>query len=619
MVTGGDTASAHTLIGDPAPSGPCSSASPNVAVRVPAPTYCLMTQPDDTKVKLTWDLAAGKSFFVYYGTAQDILKATKFVDATGMDVTVTGLINGTKYYFWLVAGKFPNVVSNIATATPVTVPEAPTGLTATAGNTQVSLSWTAPRSDGGSRISGYVIYKGTSPGAETGSSVNGSLITATSYTVTGLTNGTTYYFTVTAVNRIGAGPASSEAPATLVTTPGAPTGLTATPGNAQVALSWAAPASNGGSAVTGYDLYVGTTADLNGSTPIARVTSTVVTVTRLTNGTTYYFKVAAVNRIGAGAASSEAQATLVTTPGAPTGLTATPGNAQVTLSWAAPASGDAPISGYLIYQGNSPGREVRNPINGSLVTATSYTVTGLTNGTTYYFRVIAVNTAGQGLSSAEALATLRPIVSSSAPATNPTSSTTTPPATHQKSASTTVLGAAAPIWLTATPGNTQVRLSWTAPASDGGSSAIGYKVYLATHPGMQAGAAIGTTKSTDATVAGLANGTAYYFMVAEVDAAGNESLLSAQVSAEPTSGPTVPMSMPGPPKQLIALLAAAGAMAVAGALTLIARHRRRFRSRRAAHSARSREQMAMAQDVRAVPETFRVDAVKVDGQLTPGE
>ena len=87
-----------------------------------------------------------------------------------------------------------------------------------------------------------------------------------------------------------------------VTVPGAPTGLTATRGNTQVTLSWAAPASDGGSPVTGYDIYVGTTADLSGNAPVARVTGTVITVTNLINGTRYYFGVTAVNRVGEGPA-----------------------------------------------------------------------------------------------------------------------------------------------------------------------------------------------------------------------------------------------------------------------------------------------------------------------------
>jgi fibronectin type 3 domain-containing protein len=786
-IAAGGTAGAGALIADPSPSGSCSSPPVQVPVKAaataPAPMYCLNASPDDMKVHLTWDPAApvNRKPAIYYGTSRNILEFTGYVDVTGTgdtvsDATVSGLTNGTMYYFWIVEDKFPHVVSNMVSAIPVTKPGAPTGLTATAenaqltvswtapgstggsqitgyyvyavttgdfngsapvakpegttvtlphlvngttyylrvtavnragegppsnevqavpltvpgapteltataGNAGVTLSWTAPGSTGGSQLSGYVIYKGTSPGGETGTPVNGSPITATSYDVTGLANGTTYYFTVTAVNGAGEGQASNEALATPVTTPGAPTWLAVTPGNAQATLSWAAPASDGGSKVTGYDLYVGTTAGLSGSTPIARVTSTVVTVTGLVNGTTYYVKVTAVNRIGVGPASTEMPVLPLTVPGAPTRLVATPGNAQATLSWAAPASGGAAISGYLIYQGTSPRHETRKPVNGLPINGTSYTVTGLANGTTYYFRVTAVNTAGEGPSSAEVSLTLQPIVSSSDPPASPTSSattptssattptssattptssattptssattptssattptssattptssattptssattptststptsgtTTTPTASAQSSAGTNDRGSAAPTGLTATPGNAQVHLSWIAAAPDGGSAAAGYRIYLASRPGMQAGGAIGTTKGTDVTVARLANGTTYYFMVTAVGPAGDESPFSAQVAAEPRAGVVVPVTPAGPSKSLIALLAAAGAMAVAGALTWITRHRRPSPSRKPAHSARSGEQAAMVQDVRAVPDTARPDMVSV--------
>ena len=122
----GSTAGADTLIVAPSPSPTCPP-------QVPAPPYCLNAHPDDTKVQLVWFPAAKKGFGVYYGTDQSIRKATKFGDAIGTDATVTDLINGTTYYFWLVEGKSPNAVSNRASATPVTVPGAPTGLTATRG------------------------------------------------------------------------------------------------------------------------------------------------------------------------------------------------------------------------------------------------------------------------------------------------------------------------------------------------------------------------------------------------------------------------------------------------------------------------------------------------------
>ena len=120
-------------------------------------------------------------------------------------------------------------------------------------------------------------------------------------------------------------------------------------------------------------------------------------MTGLVNGSTYYFRVTAVNRVGQGQRSNEAKAVPVGAPGAPTGLAAAPGDGQVTLSWAAPGSGGAPISGYNVYYATSPDGEAVTPVNrGSLVTATGHMVTGLVNGSTYYFRVTAVTRVGQG-------------------------------------------------------------------------------------------------------------------------------------------------------------------------------------------------------------------------------
>ena len=133
-------------------------------------------------------------------------------------------------------------------------------------------------------------------------------------------------------------------------------------------------------------------------------------MTGLANGTTYYFTVAAVNGVGEGPASAEVQAVPVTVPGAPAGLTATPGDWPGDLVVdRARVRGGAPITGYNVYQGTSPGGETGAPVNGaSLVTATSTTVTGLDNGTTYYFRVTAVNRVGQGPASAESRRSRRP-------------------------------------------------------------------------------------------------------------------------------------------------------------------------------------------------------------------
>jgi len=184
-------------------------------------------------------------------------------------------------------------------------PSAPQNLAAHPGNSQVSLSWTAPANNGSSPITNYCIYMGASPGAETLLATIGNV---TTYNATGLTNGQTYYFMVAAENAAGAGPNATGTNAAPRTVPLAPTGLAATYGNAQVSLTWNAPLSNGGSPITKYTIYIGIST--GAETLLATIGNvTTYTVTGLTNGQTYYFTVSATNDAGEGAQSSEALAT----------------------------------------------------------------------------------------------------------------------------------------------------------------------------------------------------------------------------------------------------------------------------------------------------------------------
>jgi Fibronectin type III domain len=189
----------------------------------------------------------------------------------------------------------------IGAAAPV-APSAPQSLAATAGSGSVSLTWTPPASNGGAAITGYNVYRGTSAGGESAAPI-ATNVAGTSFTDTGLTNGTTYYYKVAAVNSAGVSPQSNEASATPVavqaTVPSPPQSLTANAGNGSVNLSWAAPASNGGSPITGYNVYRGTSAGGEAATPIAtNVTGTNFNDTSTNNGTTYYYTVAAVNAVG---------------------------------------------------------------------------------------------------------------------------------------------------------------------------------------------------------------------------------------------------------------------------------------------------------------------------------
>lgn len=279
--------------------------------------------------------------------------------------------------------------------TPVTAPAAPV-LTATTGSGGVGLSWTVPN-DGGSAITSYQISRATASGAE--SLLTTLPATATSYTDSGVTGGTTYYYRVAAVNAIGVGDLSNEAAATPATTPAAPAATAADAGNGSVALSWAAPA-DGGSPVTGYQISRGLTP--GAETPYMSVSSATSFVdSAVSVGTTYYYKVAATNAVGTGAPSSEAAATPTTVPSAPT-LSASAGKAQVSLSWTTPSSGGAPISGWGIYRATSTGGE---QLIQTISSGTSYVDNTVTGGSTYYYEVAAVNRNGTGALSAEASAT----------------------------------------------------------------------------------------------------------------------------------------------------------------------------------------------------------------------
>ncbi|GIO14823.1 hypothetical protein J19TS2_43780 [Cohnella xylanilytica] len=370
-----------------------------------------------------------------------------------------------------------------------TLPGAPTDVTAVAGDGEATVSFTPPASDGGSAITGYTVT--SSPGGFTASG------TSSPIKVTGLTNGTSYTFAVTATNGIGTGaasaPSNSVTPKAPATVPGAPTDVMAVAGDGEAMISFTPPASDGGSAITGYTV----TSSPDGLT--ATGTSTSIKVTGLTNGTPYTFTVTATNGVGTGAASAPSNSVTpmapATVPGAPTDVTAAAGDGEATISFTPPASdGGRTITGYTVTSspGGFTGTGTSSPIK----------VTGLTNGTSYTFTVTATNGVGTGAASAPSNS-----VTPKAPATVP----------------------GAPTGVRAAAGNGKATISFTPPASDGGSEITGYTV--TSSPGGIT--AVGTTSPI--TVTGLKNGTTYTFTVAATNGVGTGPASAASNGVRPTA------------------------------------------------------------------------------------
>lgn len=185
------------------------------------------------------------------------------------------------------------------------------------------------------------------------------------------------------------------------TAPAAPGSVSAAPGDGQATITWAAPSGT----VTGYNLYRAATPGAEGTTPYkAGLSGTSVTDTGLTNGATYYYKVSAVNSVGVSPQSSEVSAKPAaaggSAPSAPGNVSAASGDGQATLTWAAPSG---IVTGYNLYRATASGAEGSAPYKMGL-TGTSFVDTGVTNGTTYYYTVAAVNSSGVSRQSSEVFA-----------------------------------------------------------------------------------------------------------------------------------------------------------------------------------------------------------------------
>jgi hypothetical protein len=258
-------------------------------------------------------------------------------------------------------------------------PSSPTNVSATGGNGQATVTWSAA-SPNGSPVTGYVVT--ASPGGN--SVVVGAA--ATSATVGGLTNGIVYTFTVRAQSAAGdsapSTPSNSVTPAPTV--PGVPPNVQAIRGNQQVTVVWNAAPSNG-SPITKYTVHVspgGLTVD---------TAATIAVIGGLTNGVAYTFTVTASSAAGTGAPSAPVTAVPAAVPSPPTNVHGTAGNGVATVAWNAPAANGSPITKYTVTA--SPGG-AQVSVAGTKTSATLSLPVG-----TYTFTVVATNAVGNSTAS----------------------------------------------------------------------------------------------------------------------------------------------------------------------------------------------------------------------------
>ncbi len=467
-----------------APSAP-SSSTPTDLTPPAVPTGLVATRGDG-RVTLSWT-ANTESDLASYRVLRDGVEVATVTGSTGyLDA---GLVNDRTYAYALVSvdveGNRSAASSPAVPATPtdLTPPAMPTGFTGTSGDGQVTLTWTA-NTDGD--LAGYVLRR---------DGVDVASLSGTSYTDTGLVNDRVYRYTLVAFD--GHANRSAESPAVTLTptdlsAPAVPTGLAATSGDGQVVLTWTA---NTESDLAGYVLR-------RDGVDVAAVTGTSYTDTGLVNGTTYSYTLVAVdthgNRSAASSPSVSATPTDQTAPEAPTGLVATPGDGQVSLSWTANTEPD--LASY---------RVLRDGVEIATVSGTSYTDAGLVNDTTYSYTLVAVDSGGN-----------RSVPS---PTVTGTPTDLTPPA--------------APTGLVATRGDGGATLSWTANTEPD----------LASYRVLRDGVEIATVTGASFTDTGLTQDTAYRYTLVAVDTHGNRSLPSTGVDVTPTD-----LTPPAAPTGLVA-------------------------------------------------------------------
>ena len=427
------------------------------------------------------------------------------------------LTNGTAYTFTVHATTAdPGVSSPESDAsnavTPSGLPDQPAQPTVQVGDTQIVVDWTA--ADGnGTPITAYTVRASADA---TDCTVDMTLVPAPALTctMTGLKNGKSYTFSVRSTNKNGN---SAWSPASVGVRPSKPpqppTGVTAAAGDTRATVTWVAPLDDGGNPLLSFTA----TSSPDGRTCTAVAPALSCTVPGLTNGTAYTFTVTAANITGDGAASTASNTVtpfgVPLTPAAPTAIA---GDQSATVSWTAPGANGRPITGYVVTA--TPGGRLCS-VDVTLVPTPGLTcvVTGLVNGTSYTFTVVATNLAGD---------------SAASPASSPVVPSVVPDA---------------PTAVTATSGDRTATVTWTAPASDGGRPITRYTV--TSSPGARTCTVTTTPLATSCTFTSgdLTNGTAYTFTVVATNVTGDGAASSASATVTPSGLPGTPLIVSAKP------------------------------------------------------------------------
>ncbi len=462
------------------PSGNSVSELPLVTTpTAPSAPSSISFTPSSTKVQVSWTPPTSNggapitSYTVSAGHGSSCTAQVNTTALTTSTCTLTGLTNGTTYQVSVTAtnaaGTSP---ATTGSTTIASVPGAPTKVIATPGNGTITVSWTAPASNGGDPITSSTVSDGighgcTAPG------------TATSCVVTGNVPGFPVTFTVAATNAIGTGPASApSAPVTPAVAPSPPVEVLATASNASITVFWQA-SPNGGSPVTSYTATIVGSPTHHCTISGTAVTSDQCTITGLTNGTAYAATVTATNVVGTSAASDPSPS--VTPEPLPSAVVVTSvklAPTSVTLVWkAASTNGGDPITSYVVTDGHGHGCSV------TLLTNLTCTVAGLKQGVPVVLSISATSDLGSG------------------PVTTLTETPAAPPAPPTK--------------VTAKLSGTSAVVSWT-PGATNGSVITSFTVASLTGPFS---CKVAGTLHT-CTIKGLQKHQYYSFVVTATNAAG---------------------------------------------------------------------------------------------------